>query len=265
MEHAHGIDRGAAPPAPVEYDLVEVAAAMRSLTERVAQETTRRGPLEVLVAVAVEGVPGARWASVSMRRGEHFTTTASTADEAVRADLLQYDIGSGPCVDAVLEDSIYVTGDVRSEQRWSEWGQRVNAEVGVNSVFSQRLHLQGHDNVVAGLNIYSDAPNAFDRQAVGVGLILATHGALALSQMLATRRAGNLAKALQSNREIGVAMGILMQQHHFTEQEAIDVLRVASQNSNRKLAELAADVARTGTLTIEQRGHKALGHEVGDA
>ena len=45
-------------------------------------------------------------------------------------------------------------------------------------------------------------------------------------------------------------MGILMQQQHFTRQQAFDVLRVASQNSNRKLAQVASEVADTGTLTI---------------
>ena len=43
-----------------------------------------------------------------------------------------------------------------------------------------------------------------------------------------------------------------MHQHRFTRQEAFDVLRVASQNSNRKLADLAAEVADTGTLTINR-------------
>ena len=65
-------------------------------------------------------------------------------------------------------------------------------------------------------------------------------------------RPGNLSQALQSNREIGVAMGILMNQHRFTRQEAFDVLRVASQNSNRKLADIAVEVADTGTLSIDQ-------------
>ena len=61
-------------------------------------------------------------------------------------------------------------------------------------------------------------------------------------------------KALETNREIGVAMGILMQQHRFTRQEAFDVLRVASQNSNRKLADIAGEVADTGTLSIPRHG-----------
>jgi AmiR/NasT family two-component response regulator len=70
------------------------------------------------------------------------------------------------------------------------------------------------------------------------------------SELLATNRAVNLQRALQSNREIGVAMGILMQRNQFTRQQAFDVLRVASQSSNRKLADIASEVADTGTLTI---------------
>jgi len=233
---------------PGEYDLVEVAEAMRLLSERMADHVDR--PLEHLVSVAVDTVDGARWASVTVLRANQFSTAASTGDQAVRADALQYELGTGPCVDAVLQDSTYVTGDVGSEPRWSTWGRRASTEVGVHSVLSQRLHLHEQVGVVAGLNIYSDAKDAFDRAAVGVALILATHGAVVLSDQLAGNRARNLTKALQSNREIGVAMGILMQQHRFTRQEAFDVLRVASQNTNRRLADVAVEVADTGTLTI---------------
>ena len=89
---------------------------------------------------------------------------------------------------------------------------------------------------------------------MGIALILATHGGLVLSERLASQRVENLTKALQSNREIGVAMGVLMNQHQFTRQEAFDVLRVASQNSNRKLADIAVEVVDTGALTIEHHG-----------
>ena len=52
--------------------------------------------------------------------------------------------------------------------------------------------------------------------------------------------------------ETGVAMGILMHQHRLTRTQAFDVLRVASQNSNRKLAQVAVDVADTGVLSISR-------------
>jgi ANTAR domain len=59
-------------------------------------------------------------------------------------------------------------------------------------------------------------------------------------------------KALESNRDIGVAMGVLMQTHRFTREQAFDVLRVASQDTNRKLADIAAEVADTGVLSIRR-------------
>ena len=126
--------------APGTYDLVEVAEAMRLTVARVAEDpgSTAGPPGDHRRGAG----PGARWASVSMVRAGRFTTAASTDDRAVRADLLQYELGTGPCVDAVLHNSVYVTGDVRTEPRWIEWGQRASAEVGVNSVLSQRLHHQ---------------------------------------------------------------------------------------------------------------------------
>jgi hypothetical protein len=238
----------------VQYDLVEVAEAMRSLSQRVAEDRADQSALDTLVTVTQERVPGARWVSVSVLRSEHFITAASTDEQALRADALQYELGDGPCVEAVLKNSLYVTGEVSSDPRWDSWGKRVKDEFGVTSVLSQRLHLMNQDAVVAGLNIYSDTPHAFDRTAVGIALILATHGGMVLSERLASQRAENLNKALQSNREIGVAMGVLMNQHQFTRQQAFDVLRVASQNTNRKLADVAVEVADTGALTIEHHG-----------
>lgn len=239
-----------------QVDLRQVAEAMRSLSEEVANDGSD-GPLQRLVSVAVERVPRARWASVSMLRAGRFTTPASTHPTATRADTLQYDIGSGPCVDAALEDSVYVTADASSDNRWATWGQQVAAEVGVRSVLSQRLHLLDDSTLITGLNLYSDEPGAFDDHAVGMGLVLATHAALVLSETIAKDRAENLVRALESNREIGVAMGILMHQHRLTREQAFDLLRVASQDTNRKLADVAADVADTGTLTIRRRAGSA--------
>jgi AmiR/NasT family two-component response regulator len=45
-------------------------------------------------------------------------------------------------------------------------------------------------------------------------------------------------------------MGVLMHQHRLTQVEAFDVLRAASQDSNRKLADIALEVVETGSLSI---------------
>lgn len=51
-----------------------------------------------------------------------------------------------------------------------------------------------------------------------------------------------LQRALYSRETIGTAKGILMARENCTPDEAFDVLRRASQRSNRKLADIAADI-----------------------
>lgn len=237
------------PVEPVWGELLDLAEAMRDLADRA---TTAEGSpaLDDLVNLAVERVRPARWASLTVLRGKSFRTEAASDDRATKADILQYDMGFGPCVNAVLDDSVYVSGDVATDERWPAWGARVHDELGVRSVLSQRLRLGSDAGVIAGLNIYSDATDAFDERARATGLVLATHGGLLLNTMLANDRVRNLQRALESNRQIGVAMGVLMHQHRLTLAQSFDVLRAASQDSNRKLADIAVDVIDTGTLSI---------------
>jgi len=70
----------------------------------------------------------------------------------------------------------------------------------------------------------------------------------ALAYQSARERTANLEIALASNRQIGVAIGILMHQHRITETAAFELLRVTSQDLNRKLRDVAEDVTLTGGL-----------------
>jgi signal transduction histidine kinase/DNA-binding response OmpR family regulator len=58
----------------------------------------------------------------------------------------------------------------------------------------------------------------------------------------------NLENALSSNRRIGAAVGVLMASQKVTSQEAFELLRRASNESNRKLRDVADSVVLTGTL-----------------
>ena len=62
----------------------------------------------------------------------------------------------------------------------------------------------------------------------------------------ATDRAENLERAVLSNRRIGMAMGILMERHRFTEEQAFDHLRELSQRRNVKLRDVAEQLIYTG-------------------
>lgn len=67
----------------------------------------------------------------------------------------------------------------------------------------------------------------------------------------ATTRARQLADAKTSNREIGVAIGILMGLYKVTRTHAFGVLRAVSQQTHRKLRDIAADFIETGTLETD--------------
>jgi hypothetical protein len=228
-------------------DLRLVAEAFASLGASVASAAAAN-PFEAITLVARAQL-GAAGASITTFQGDRFVTVAATDDRIRRADAIQYELGSGPCLDAILKATMYRPRDLRTDDRWPSYGRRVADELGLESMLSYRMQLPSNDTV-AGLNVYADHPDGFtDRDAV-VGLLLATHGAQAASLVLYDRRVHNLEKALASNRRIGMAIGVLMNAHKLTDEQAFDLLRIASQNTNRKLADVAEDVVETGMLDV---------------
>ncbi|HET6909974.1 MAG TPA: ANTAR domain-containing protein [Mycobacteriales bacterium] len=71
-----------------------------------------------------------------------------------------------------------------------------------------------------------------------------------LQQELATAQAKivNLNIALQTSREIGAAIGVLMATRRISADRAFDLLREHSQRTHRKVRDIAADVVFTGSL-----------------
>lgn len=239
---------GSAPDAALGFaddDWWTSAKAFAELGGELARENDASGALERLAALVPRRIPAATAASVTMLRRGEFTTEASTDERATAADAIQYELGTGPCVDAILDDAIYRPEDLRHDDRWPEFGARVASECGFHSMLSFRLQVE---DFIAGLNIYAESTHAFDEQDTHTGVLLATHAGIALSAANQRARADNLERALQTSREIGAATGILMTRYLIGYEQAFDLLRIASQRHNRKLNQLAAEVISTGTL-----------------
>jgi GAF domain-containing protein len=113
-------------------------------------------------------------------------------------------------------------GDLRLDSRWPAFGHRAVEQTGIVSMLSLRLYLEDDHGLIAGLNIYSHEPNAFDAASEWMAILLATHGALAASRAQARNRAENLAIALGTSREIGIAIGILVATHKITRDQMSD-------------------------------------------
>ena len=226
---------------------VDLAGLYSEVGRQLASHPRPDDALAAVTRTAAHYVPGAEFAGITTFRDGRLDTVAPTDEIVTRVDAIQYELRDGPCVDAVLEESIFRVGDLRHDRRWPEFGRRTADEVGINSMLAIRLYVEDFD-FLAGLNVYAHAEDAFDEAAETIVTILATHAALAVAGASARARATNLEKALTSNREIGVAMGVLMTQHKITRDQAFGLLRLASQNGNRKLADIASEVADTGVL-----------------
>ncbi len=230
--------------------LRELAESFEQLRQQINAESADT-VLDAVTQVAVARVPGVDWASITLLANDRFRTPAATDERARQADQIQYELQGGPCVDAVLEGNICYVSDLRVDTRWPKFSCRAAEEFGVRSLLSYRLHFDDLDNrTIGGLNLYSLRPAIFDDDVFALGLLVATSAALAVSAARNRVKARELMNGLESNRDIGIAMGILMNAHKVTRQQAFDLLRVASQHSHRKLRDIADTVAETGVLDL---------------
>ncbi|GAA0268410.1 GAF and ANTAR domain-containing protein [Cryptosporangium japonicum] len=233
--------------------LLELAESFDRVLELVNHEAADT-VLDAVTQVAVAQLPGAGWASITLVTGERFRTAAATDDLARRADHLQYQLQSGPCLDAARKHTVAHIPDTGQDTRWPEFARRAADECGIGSVLSYRLTLEEPDGTTGSLNLYGRRPDGFDEQQLDVGGLIATAGALAVTAARYRDNAVSLARGLRTNREIGTAVGILMHQHKVTQDQAFDLLRIASQHQNRKLRDIAAEVTHTGTLDLPVPG-----------
>lgn len=201
-----------------------------------------------VVQFATLAVPGSEHAALTVTRGPAsapFTVAGSSA-LTYRLDALQWETGEGPGLQTLTKGDISRADDLASDSRWPHFGPLAVQETGVRSMFSVRLHLSPTER--GALNFYAAAAGAFTDLDIAVGSIFAAYASLALTTVAHQARVGNLEIAVESNRQIGMATGILMARQLWTSEQAFAQLKAASQHLNRKLADIAAEVTTTGTL-----------------
>jgi GAF domain-containing protein len=199
--------------------------------------------LQAITATAVRVVPHAEECSISYVIGRSkVEPRASTSDLPREVDALQERIKQGPCLDAVWEQEVVRVDDVAADDRWPEFARQASA-LGVGSMMCFRLFVEGDQ--LGGLNMYAGRPGAFDEESQDVGQMFAAHAAVAVA---GAEHEQNLRTAVSSRDVIGQAKGILMERHKLTADQAFAVLARASQELNRKLADVAREVTDTGAV-----------------
>ncbi len=140
---------------------------------------------------------------------------------------------AGPLVQCMHDRTTVSVPDLVQETRWPEWSEKV-LELGVRSVLDVPLWTAA--GTVGVLGLYSRQPNAFGPDEEAVAYILARHAAIAVA---GARREANLRVAVDARKLVGQAMGILMERYNLTSNQAFEVLRRYSQDTNTKLREVA--------------------------
>jgi transcriptional regulator with GAF, ATPase, and Fis domain len=210
--------------------------------------------LHKAVALATDLIDGCDEAGVSIvYRKRRIDTPAATGDAARRGDALQYELGEGPCLDAIWQQDTILADDLATDERWPTWGPRAAAELGVHSFLA--LQLFTHADTLGALNLYSYKPDAFDKDDTVEGLALAAHVAVALA---AAQQIGQLQSALTNRTTIGQAEGILMERFQLLPNQAFAVLARVSSTSNRRVADLAAELVETRRMPADRQAPAAL-------
>ncbi|GAB3050747.1 GAF and ANTAR domain-containing protein [Intrasporangium mesophilum] len=196
---------------------------------------------QALVDVAARLVEGCDRASLLVRTRDRFVTAASTDQVARRIDQIELEVGEGPCVDAILDEAYQHDADLTTATTpWPRFTERIVSETPVRSAIGYRLLLDG--DKVGALNLFSDTPGALSERSADTGAVIASFASVALMAIRAREEAASLRQGLQSNREIGKAVGLLMAAHHISGEAAFELLRSTSQDLNMKLSHVAAQV-----------------------
>lgn len=236
----------------------EPLLAMGDLVRAGGEAERVEGILHGLAQVAVEVVRGAEAASLTLvGAGGGWTTPAFTEALAQRMDGVQYAAGQGPCLEAAaaVEWTAVIVRDLPDETRWPVLAA-LGAAAGARSVMcvslfaGPSLGAGGTRQAIGSLNLYSRRAAVFGESERDTALLLALYAALALAATEAMGESGEridqLTEAMGTRNVIGQAQGILMERNKFTAGQAFDRLRTASMNLNRKLRDVAQDLAETG-------------------
>jgi GAF domain-containing protein len=233
-------------PVQTEVPLDLDAAPFARLARELSSYGDRAATVDAIAQRAVETL-GCTRAAVARATGDSYTFEAIT-DEVVlpTVEHIAKTTQQGPALSALRDKATVLVDDVRQETRWPDYCALLAELTPIRSALGFYLELDGVPLGV--LMFYEDEQNWFTDDRIDLGSVYADHATVALAKAAEHDHAAHLTIALQTNRIIAEAIGILMSTYKINEQHAFDLLRLASQHTNRKLRDVAADVAHTGAL-----------------
>ncbi|MGC4938148.1 GAF and ANTAR domain-containing protein [Kribbella sp. DT2] len=181
-------------------------------------------------------------ASVLLMHRRQPQAIAATDQLVSVADQLQIDLGEGPSLLAIAEHEDVLVKDTLTDDRWPKWAPTAAAN-GIRSALSIRLFTEHSTSGV--LNLVSTQPYVFSEGDAELARLLSLHASIAVAS---ARMEASLNQAVDSRKEVGQAVGRLMERYGLDAVQAFAVLRRYSQDSNQRLNVVARRVMDTGAL-----------------
>jgi GAF domain-containing protein len=219
--------------------LREMAELVQALQQQ--EITDADAVLSELTEGAVKSVPGARYAGITIVSRNGTLRTASATDRySALLDKIQQRHDEGPCLSAAWEQHMIRINDITREDRWPAFCRDAAQETPIRSIMSFQLFAD--HRTMGALNFYAEEPEVFDDDAVELGLVCATHTALAWNLV---RRDEQFRSALASRDVIGQAKGMLMERFKIDAVQAFELLKRLSQSSNTPVAMVARQLVES--------------------
>lgn len=216
-----------------DAELAVLADSMRSL--RGSEDPNGELSLGELTKAALKALPGADYAGITIsQRGGAVTTASATHYHVTTLDELQQLHRQGPCLSAAWEQSVIHVRDLGADHRWPQYRLGAVAQTPIRSLLCFQMFAD--HKTMGTLNFYADQPNVFDEAAVEIGVVYATHAALAWRLL---RRDRQFRSALASRDIIGQAKGMVMERFGIDAVQAFELLKRLSQSSNTPVVDVA--------------------------
>jgi GAF domain-containing protein len=225
------------------------------LEKSLAYDRGLTGRLEAIAAIARRTVRDCDAAGVAVIAKGRVWSVATSDGVVLEVDLVQYDTGEGPCLQAIGDRHVVRLDLLDAAEEYPHFAPGA-LDAGIHSVLSIPAIWDGA--VVGTLNLYSKSTNGFrDEHAIHVAEELASYAAesIVTSPLYAysVQLVEDLVESLATEELVSTAIGIVCETAGCDEAQAMADLAESARLRNESLREAAEWVIRERRMSGTQR------------
>lgn len=219
-------------------------AVFARMAGMVMSEQTVTTVLELITSLARDTLAGSVGSGITLvDEAGNRSTSAATGQVVQHLDVLQYEIGEGPCLTAARDAAVVRVDDLEQDRRWPQWSTQA-IQVGMSSSLSVPVRYAGRR--LGALKVYSTRPQTYTsdseeilgRFAEQAAILVANMHLLSAAETLDER----LRRALRDRDLIATAKGIVMLRENLGADRAVQRLLESSDRRRIAVREVAAEI-----------------------